>query len=55
MLKGYILNVFNFQQRCSLLILITTDLKQWNMTNAVTWETVPEHIVGDTFRSNQGP
>ena len=48
-----ILNVSNFQHRCSLLILLTTDAKQWNKTSAVTWETVHEPIVVVVFRPNQ--
>ena len=35
-LKDHILNVFDFQQRCCLHIVITTDVKQWN-TNTMTW------------------
>ena len=53
MLKRDILNFFNFQHRCSFLILITIDVKRCNTTSAVIWESVHEHIVGDTFCSNQ--
>ena len=47
MLKDDILNVFKFQQRCRLQIVITTYVKQWNIISAVTWRPVHEHIVVD--------
>ena len=53
MLKDDILNVFNFQQRCCLHIVVTTDEELWNIISAVTWRTVYEHIVADTFHSKQ--
>ena len=53
MLKNDILNVFNFQQRCCLHIVITTDVKEWNTISAGTWRTVHEHIVADTFHSKE--
>ena len=53
MLKDDILNVFNFQQRCCLHIVITTDVKQWNTISAVTWRAVHEYKVADAFRSKK--
>ena len=52
MWKDDILNVFNFQQRCCLHIVITADVKQRNKISKVTWQTVHEHIVADAFHSN---
>ena len=51
MLKDYKLNVFNFQQRCCLRILITTDIKELNTISVVTWRTVHGNIVADVFHS----
>ena len=51
--RQYVQSVFNFQQRCYLHIRVATDLKQWNTTSAVTWGTVHEHIIADTFCSKR--
>ena len=53
MLKDDILNALNFQQRCCLHIIVITGVKWWNTISAVTWLTVHEHIVADTFRSKK--
>ena len=51
MLKDDKLNVFNFQKRCCLHIVVTTDATSWNTTRALRWQTVHEHIVTDPFHS----
>ena len=53
MLKDDILNVLNFQQRCSLQIVVTAGVKYWSKISAVTWRTVHDHIVADTVRSKK--
>ena len=53
MMKDDILNVFNFQQRCCLHIIVATDVKWWNTVSAVIWRFVHEHIVADAFHSRK--
>ena len=49
MLKDDKLNVFNFQQRCCLDTVVTTDVKLWNAISTVTLRTVHEHITASVF------
>ena len=52
-MKDDILNVFEFQQRCCLHIVITTTVKQRNKISLVTLRTVYKHIVADAFFSKK--